>query len=194
MCTDCNEITIPTGADGAPGAAGAPGVKGDTGAPGPNGQNGVAILTSYNNLTGVGTDADLLEKTLFSYTLNANELDTNNDELEVYIYYTYTANDNTTLRVKLGVNIITIPVSNTENTFNFLKIKISRISSTSQLWTIEQSTLNGLGAMSIGYMNVDTSTLDLTLSQAFEVTGQNDVSAAANQLVLKKCSLYKYNA
>lgn len=194
MCTDCNELTIPTGANGADGAAGAPGVKGDTGLPGPNGQNGVAILASYNNLTGVGTDADLFEKTLSSYTLNANELDTNNDELEVYVYYAYTANDATTLRIKLGVKIITIPVTGAENTLNFLKIKMSRISSTSQLWTVEQTTINALGAMSISLISVDSSALDLTLSQAFEVTGQNNVSATANQLVLRKCSIYKYNA
>lgn len=190
MCTDCNEITIPTGETGAIGPQGPAGTNGSNGLPG---ADGTTVIGPYNDLTGVGTDADLLEKILYTYTLGAGELDTNGDELEAYIYYAYTANDATTLRIKLGVKIITIPVVAAENTLNFLKIKISRVSSTSQLWTIEQTTIDGLGAISISLMAVDSSTLDLTLAYTFEVTGQNDVSATANQLVLRKCSLYKYN-
>lgn len=193
MCTDCNEITIPTGATGATGATGSAGANGSNGSNGLPGADGVTVIGPYNDLTGVGTDADLLEKTLYTYTLSANELDTNGDELEAYIYYAYTASSATTLRVKFGVKIITIPVSGAQNTINFLKVKISRIAAASQLWTIEQTTINALGAKSISLVSVDSSTVDLTLGQNFEVSGQNDATATANQLVLRKCSLYKYN-
>ena len=192
MCTDCNEITIPIGPTGPAGTNGTNGVKGDTGLTGANGQNGTTILSTYNSLTGIGTTANLIETSFFNYNLPANTLNSNGDELEAYVYFTYSANDVTTLRVKLGAKIVVITVAAAENTVNFLKVKISRISSTSQLWTLEQVSIDALGAKSITQIAVDSSTVDLTTILAFEITGKNDVVITANQLMLKKATLYKY--
>lgn len=195
MCTDCNEITIPIGPKGDTGATGATGPAGSNGTNGTNGTDGAdgtTIVSTYNSLTGIGTTADLIETSFFSYNVPANTLATNGDELEAYIYFTYTANDSTTLRVKLGAKIVVLTVVGAEDTINFLKVKICRISSTSQLWTIEQVTINALDTKSITQVAVDSSTVDLATILAFEVTGKNDVVTTANQLVLKKATLYKY--
>lgn len=192
MCTDCNEITIPTGPPGADGADGAAGVKGDTGLTGANGQNGTTIEDTYNSLTGIGTTADLIETSFYSYNVPANTLGTNGDELEAYIYYAYNATNSTTLRIKFGSKIVTLNKTNAQNLGFFLKIKICRISQTSQLWNIEETSIDALGTKIISTMNIDSSTVDLATILAFEVTGQNNTTTTANQLVLKKATLYKY--
>ena len=174
MCTNCNEITIPTGA------------------PGANGQNGTTILSTYNSVTGTGTPASLIETTLFTYIMPANTLGTNGDELELYAYYEYFNNDPVTLRVKLGSKIVSFTVSDASDDYRILKIKISRISATSQLWSIEELIrTSGEGAVT-GSIRVDSSTVDLTTILAFEITGQNTASGAG-QLMLKKATLYKYS-
>jgi hypothetical protein len=193
MCTDCNEITIPTGPTGATGATGAAGANGTNGAPGDNGQDGTTILSTYNNTTGVGTPSGTGETTLFTFSVPSNTLATDGDELELYAYYEYFNNDPVTLRVKLGSKIVSFTVSNAADDYRILKIKISRISTTSQLWTIEES-IRGVGEGTIiGSIRVDTSTVDLATILAFEITGQN-TAAGAGQLMLKKATLYKYSA
>ena len=196
MCTNCNEITIPTGAPGTNGTNGAPGVKGDTGLTGANGQNGTngtngtTILSTYNSVTGTGTPASLIETILFTYSVPSNTLATNGDELELYAYYEYFNNDPVTLRVKLGAKIVSFTVINAADDYRILKIKISRISSTSQIWTIEES-IRGVGEGTIiGSIRTDSSTVDLATILAFEITAQN-TAAGANQLILKKATLYK---
>lgn len=193
MCTDCNEITIPTGPKGDPGTNGTNGVKGDTGLTGANGQDGTSIVNTYNSLSGVGTTADLVETTLYTYNIPANTLSANGDELEAYIYYLYNENDSTTVRIKLGSKIIPYNKISVENLGFFLKIKISRISQTSQLWNIEETSINALGVKLISTMAVDSSTVDLGTILAFEITGQNNTVTTINQLVLKKATLYKYS-
>lgn len=192
MCTDCNEITIPQGPTGDTGATGATGATGIAGAPGLDGTNGTTILATYNSLTGVGTPASLLETSLFNYNMPANTLNVNGDELELYVYYLYNATDSTTLRVKLGAKIVTINKTNAQNLGMFLKINISRISSTSQQWVIEETSIDALGVKTISVMSVDSSTVDLTTILAVEITGQNNTTAVTNQLVLKKATAYKY--
>lgn len=193
MCTDCNEITIPTGPTGAAGTNGTNGVKGDTGLTGANGQDGTSIVNTYNSLSGVGTTADLVETTLYTYNIPANTLATNGDELEAYVYYLYNANDSTTFRIKLGSKVVPYTKLGSENLGFFLKIKISRISQTSQLWNIEETSINALGVKIISTMDINSSTVDLGTILAFEVTGQNNTVTTANQLVLKKATLYKYS-
>jgi len=201
MCTNCNEITIPTGAPGAPGTNGtngtngAPGVKGDTGLTGANGQNGTngtTILATYNNITGVGTPASLVETTLFTYTMPANTLANNGDELELFTYYEYTSATLVSLRIKLGSKIISYSLSDSNNFTETLKIKISRISTNSQLWTIERGNTGHSINPPVVY-SINTSIVDLSTILLFEITGQNTVTTA-NQLVLKKATLYKYTA
>lgn len=196
MCTDCKELTIPTGAPGTNGTNGAPGVKGDTGLTGANGQNGTngtTILATYNSTTGIGTDADILEKTLFTYNVPANTLATNGDELNVFIYYEYTASSPVTpvtLRVKLGSKIITLVISETVNCSRTVTLKISKISNTSQFWIVETTSVGGIVSGQI-FRLPTTSTVDLSTTLAFEISGENS-AAVANQLILKKATLYKY--
>lgn len=191
MCTDCNEITIPTGPTGATGATGETGPAGIDGTNGTNGTNGTTILSTYNSTTGVGTPSGLTETTLFTYNMPANTLTINGDELELYAYYEYSQNDPVTLRIKLGAKIVSFTVADAENDYRILKIKISRISSNSQLWTIEESIRQAGEGTVIGSIRVDSSTVDLTTILAFEITAQN-TATNANQLLLKKATLYKY--
>lgn len=193
MCTDCNEITIPTGPTGAAGTNGTNGVKGDTGLTGANGQDGTSIVNTYNSLSGVGTTADLVETTLYTYNIPANTLSANGDELEAYIYYLYNATNSTTFRIKLGSKVVPYTKIGAQNLGFFLKIKISRISQTSQLWNIEETSIDALGVKIISTMDINSSTVDLGTILAFEVTGQNNTVTTANQLVLKKATLYKYS-
>lgn len=183
--------TVPNSGVVSPG--GIVGLAGAQGTPGDNGQDGVAILSTYNSTTGVGTPATLLETTLFTYSVPSNTLATNGDELELYAYYEYFNNDPVTLRVKLGAKIVSFTVSNAADDYRILKIKISRISSTSQIWTIEES-IRGVGEGAIiGSIRTDSSTVDLATILVFEITGQN-AAAGANQVTLKKATLYKYTA
>jgi len=191
MCTDCNEITIPTGPKGDTGATGPQGPAGTNGSNGTNGTNGTTILNTYNSVTGVGTPASLTETTLFTYNVPANTLNTNGDELEAYIYFEYTSNDAATLRIKFGSKIIPITASGVDDYIYIIKLKVSRISANSQFWTLEFLTKSAINLTATTFIGIDTSTLDLTTILAFEISGQNSV-ATANALVLKKAVLYKY--
>lgn len=195
MCDTCNEITIPQGPEGPQGETGATGPAGTNGTNGTNGVNGVngtTILASYNSTTGVGTPAGLIETTLFTYNIPANTLSANNSELELYAYYEYINNDPVTLRIKLGSKVFTLSVADADDDLRILKIKISRISTTSQIWVIENLISTGTGGNIIGVINVDTSTVDLSTILSFEITAQNTVNGAG-QLMLKKATLYKYS-
>lgn len=191
MCTDCNEITIPQGPTGDTGATGATGATGIAGAPGLDGTNGTTILATYNSLTGVGTPASLTETTLFTYNVPANTLNVNGDELEALIYFEYTSNDAATLRIKFGSVILPITASGVDDYTYIIKLKVARISATSQFWTLEYITKSAISLTSEVFTSITSSTLDLTTILAFEVSGQNTV-ATANTLVLKKTVLYKY--
>ena len=192
MCTDCNEITIPTGPKGDTGATGATGPAGADGSNGADGTNGTTVLSAYNSITGIGTPASLTETTLFTYNVSANTLATNGDELEAFIYYEYTASDSVTFRIKLGSKIHTFTEVAANNYVGIIKIKIARISSTSQFWTIEKINKSSTSIIPVFTgLVIDSSTVNLATILAFEVSGENSV-ANANQLVLKKCVLYKY--
>ena len=191
MCTDCNEITIPQGPTGNTGATGATGATGIAGSGGLDGTNGTTILSAYNSVTGAGTPASLTETTLFTYNVQANTLNTNGDELEALIYFEYTSNDAATLRIKFGSVIIPITASGVDDYTYTIKLKIARISATSQFWTLEYMTKSAISLTSAVFNSITSSTLDLTTILAFEVSGQNTV-ATANTLLLKKTVLYKY--
>lgn len=193
MCTNCDETNIPIGPTGATGATGAPGAAGSNGT---DGVDGITILASYNDITGVGTPASLVETVLFSTTINANTLDTNGDELEIFVFYDAgLSGDDTTLRVKLGTKTYSIlnpglgAIAGSRK--KLVKIKISRIGALSQLWSIEIISPNGLDVFSTT-ISIDNSALDLTANQTLQITGQNDVSAVANQIVLYKATVTKY--
>jgi len=188
MCTDCNEITIPVGPQGIPGTNGTNGVKGDTGLTGANGQNGTTILTTYNSSTGVGTPASLVETTLFTYAMPANTLLTDGSELELYFLLTTSTSANVTYRIKLGSKIYTLFKSSTVSDSRELKIKISRISVTSEFWTIRQD----IDTVTLPLLTTDTSVVDLSTILNIEFSAENTSASTANSLVLKKATVYKY--
>jgi len=192
MCTNCNEITIPTGAPGAPGANGTNGtngVKGDTGLTGANGQNGTTILATYNNITGVGTPASLVETTLFTYTMPANTLSTDGSELELFFIIDCTTAAAVTYRVKLGSKIYTFfKISSVDDTRE-IRIKIARTSVTSQVWSLRQD----ITTVTQSFIQMDTSTVDLSTILNIEFSAENTSASTANTLVLKKATIYKYS-
>lgn len=186
MCNNCNGLTIPIGPEGPQGLEGIqglPGADGTNGTNGIDGVNGTTILASYNDVTGIGTSADLIETTLFTYNVPANTLNNVGDELELYTYYYVTPNANLTVRIKFGSKIFTINEAVANNVL--YKIKISRINQNLQLWSLERIT----ATQSIG---ITSSTVDLSTILTFEITAQNTV-ATSNQIVLNKATLYKYS-
>lgn len=187
--------TVPNSGVVSPG--GIVGPTGAAGAPGDNGQDGVAILSTYNSTTGIGTTANLLETTLFTYNMPSNTLATNGDELELFAATTFNSANNATLRIKLGSKIVQVnyAVGDPDVINSFFKIKIARISQNSQFWTIEEYvTESGVVSPRVRVILTDSSTVDLATILAVEITGQNLTDSIANQLLLKKATLYKYTA
>lgn len=161
---------------------------------GVDGINPVSILYAYNNLTGVGNSAAVGEDTLGSYTIPASELDVNNDELDFYIFYDYFENERVTIRLKLGGSTIyTYNEIGALNTNNTLKIKVARISNTSQIWTIEKFSSDLTKISSSLFVDDTSSAATLTNTNLFEITADN-LSLGANQVVLKKLVIKKDNA
>lgn len=128
MCDTCDEITIPTGATGAAGTNGTNGTNGVKGDPGPSGSNGAdgqRILSnfagSYGNTVIAGT------QTLKSYSVAANELLTNGDELELDIICAIdlVTSGTGTLSIQIGSNTSSITL--VDVTTIRVNIKVSRI-------------------------------------------------------------------
>ena len=189
MCTDCNEITIPTGPTGATGATGATGPAGSNGSNGTNGTDGTTILATYNSSTGVGTPASLLETTLFTYTMPANTLSTNGSELELYFLIDCTTSASVTYRVKLGSKIYTFFKISSTDDIREIRIKIARNSLTAQVWSLRQD----ITTVTQPFLAMDTSTVDLSTILNIEFSAENTSASTANTLVLKKATIYKYS-
>lgn len=158
---------------------------------GPTGISGTTILCAYNNLTGTGnTSSTSDEEVVFSCSLAANTLISAGDELELFMYLTYNDNDPVDLKVKLdGSNLYTFTISDSDPSIRFIRIKIARISTTSQLWTIEQKSITS-GTIYEQTMAVSNTTANLANALTFQVTMDN-AAIGANQLILKKAVLYK---
>jgi len=169
------------------------GMIGTTGA---SGVTGVTILDSYLSLTGTGNDAAAGESTLRTYTLLANELDTNGDYLDIDAYFSYTGQamarvNVMTMRLKLGGSTIFTWEELSPIDLNIsLNIKISRISSTSQIWVIKKLTSDTTYLYSTVLVAEPSSAADLTTSNIFLITADNGL-ATANQIMLKKCVINK---
>lgn len=169
------------------------GIVGLMGNNGSNGTSGTTILATYNNISGNALSANLLETTLFTTNLPANTLGTNGDEMELFMYSTYNSATDVTLRIKLGAKIVTINYGAAlpDVIQSFFKIKISRISQTSQSWMIEELSTDVTGAKYVRNIIADSSAVDLATILTFEITAQNAV-ATANTFLLYKSTLYKY--
>lgn len=158
---------------------------------GPQGISGHFILCAYNDLTGVGnTDASDDEDLLFECNIPANTLASYGDELELFLYLDYNDNDTLDLNIKLSdTELYTFLISDSDPSIRFIKIRIARISATSQMWTIEQDA-NTLSSFYTVTMENYSTTFDLGTNMTFQITANNN-ALGANQLVLKKAVLYK---
>lgn len=164
--------------------AGSPGIQGI------NGNDGKYILYNYSNNTGIGTTADLIETILASYILPANTLSVDYDEIEVDAYVLYINPDSILMRFKIaGVTLFSEPYFNDSASTIRLNFKLVRLGSSSQFFISQ-----GLAQASTipGIINQDSpATIDLTINNLIEFTGTNLDTGVANQLTLKKFTVYK---
>lgn len=185
------------GPAGPAGAQGAPGANGSDGANGANGANGTTILDTYNDITGVTSPSSAVETPLYTFTTLANTLDAVGDEIEAYTRINVAAGIAATtvgIRFKLGgLSIYTDTVNTALNDSILLyKIKISKISNTSQLWTIERIDSDTISSITTDIITL-SSAADTTTTNVFQVTAQGS-GVGAGQATLYKTTLYKYSA
>jgi len=181
------------GNTGEAGPIGNTGAKGLTGATGANGLPGKYILGSYASLTGIGnSDAVGDETPLFSQNIAGNTLSTDGDEIELFLDTEYFASDlvNLIFGMDTTINIYTYPYQNVDNDIRTIKILITRIDANNQLWSI-QDVCKELVGFTIGIKTLATfaTTYDLTTPMSFQILADNLV-LGADQLLLKKCSMY----
>lgn len=156
---------------------------------GPRGISGHYILCAYNDLTGVGNTNPIDETIAFECALAANTLTSSGDELELFVFLEYTDNDTVNLNFKLdGTNIYQLPIVDASPATVFIKIKIARISASSQLWTIEE--VRTSGTTFVQTVDTYTTTFNLGTSTTFQI-GLENLALGANQVVLKKVVVYK---
>jgi hypothetical protein len=180
------------GEKGIPGDPGPVGVTGAQGAQGVPGINGRYVLNSYASLTGIGNLAPIGSPTLlFSQPLIGNLLSANGDEIELFLNTEYFDNDLVNLIFSIDVlNQYTYAYQNSDNDIRTLKILITRIDSTHQLWSIEDVCKNLISSnIAIKTLATFSTAFDLTTPMTFEIFADN-LALGADQVVLKKCSMY----
>lgn len=170
------------------------GTNGTDGIDGTDGVDGSSIIATYNDLVGIGNDTDPDPTyTLFSEALPSTSLSTDGDEIEVFAVVEYSENDPVNLIFRLSpTESYTMSISSASDEVIFIKIRISRISQTSQLWTIESIHNPTALAIYTSTLTTTSTTFDLQTSPTFEIIVDNTV-AGANQVVLKKATIYEFN-
>jgi hypothetical protein len=159
---------------------------------GDDGVDGTLILATYNDLTGVGNQTTVGEDVLFTHIIPANTLVANGDELEIFTYIEYSNNDSVDLIFRLGVgNEYVHNVISADDETRIIKIKVSRITATSQLWTIEALVNNALSGEAVQTLTITNTTFNLNGASTFEIIA-NNAAPGANQVVLKKATLYRH--
>lgn len=204
-CTDdcaCDGDTpsLVTGLGGLVGPAGPAGAQGNPGANGSNGTdgaNGTTILSTYNDVTGISSPSSAVETPLFSFTTLANTLSAVGDEIECYARINVAAGiaaSTVAFRFKLGgLSIYTDTISSALiDTTLLYKIKVSKISNTSQLWTIEKLGVDTTPATDNDIV-ILSSAADTTTTNVFQITAQGS-GVGAGVATLFKATLYKYSA
>lgn len=186
-CTS-NSSVLPIGPTGEPGINGINGT---------NGTNGTSILNTYNDITGVSSPATAVETPLYTFTTTANTLNAVGDEIECYTRINVAAGiaaSSVGFRFKLGgLSIYTDTIdSDLIDTTLFYRIKISKISNTSQLWTVEKIALDTTPATDIDFP-IFTSNVNTTTTNVFQITAQGS-GVGAGVATLFKATLYKYSA
>lgn len=192
MCTNCNEITIPTGAPGAPGANGTNGtngVKGDTGLTGANGQNGEnGLHILYNNVTLHANTLLAGTQTLDNYTVLANELNNNGDELELDIICSIAL-------AASGTGIIIIQLGSNSDSINLvdlttlrINIKFSRIDASNILRSTQYIIDNG--TTTISKIRIQSELFNCTVNNPIYLKSSLS-NNGIDQLNIYKCTIYK---
>lgn len=184
MCTDCNEITIPTGATGATGATGPQGPAGTNGTNGTNGVNGLRVLSNF--IGAAGNTVTLGTQTLKFYTIAANELLTAGDEIEIDLICAINLVGTGTISMQLGSN--TSAISVTTGTSIRINTKITMIDVSNIYRTIQYIVDNGITSSSRMY--VSSELFNTTISNNFSV--KSTLSAnGIDQIIVNKFSIYK---
>ena len=180
------------GNDGPQGPTGPTGKQGATGVQGNPGLDGRYLLGSYVSLTGIGNSDPIGDETLlFSKAIIGNTLSNDGDELEFFLSTEYFGSNSVDLIFELSpTNRYVYTYINVNNDIRTIKVLVTRISSASQVWNIEDvcKDLVGLG-ITVKTLASSTTTFDLTLPTTFNLFADNAV-IGVNQVVLKKCSMY----
>jgi len=189
MCTNCNEITIPTGPTGATGATGATGSTGPAGingTDGTNGENGLRIL--YNNVTLHANTLLAGTQTLDSYTVLANELNSNGDELELDIICSIAL-------APLATGVIVIQLGSNSDSINLvdlttlrINIKFSRIDASNILRSTQYIIDNG--TTTISKIRIQSELFNCTTSNPIYLKSSLS-NNGIDQLNIYKCTIYK---
>jgi len=197
MCKDCKEINIPQGPIGPQGPAGTNGTNGANGENGLPGINGTTILTNLlvGNFTGIFADTDV-ETSLYSYTLPANNLSSNGDEIEIELvlkHYGNTDSDPVNLQVKLGTEVYSEILSwiDGEEIIRKFNIKITRINQNVQFWTIQHLCRDLTAPLGPTVNFVQTVNFAQTIAD-LSATQLIDITVDKTNLALHKATVYKY--
>jgi len=182
---------------------GATGATGATGAAGANGADGVAVL--YNNYANASTAGTVGFETLDSYSIPANTLSADGDEVKIHTVFTTNATSPSASQlVRLTFNGASlISTLNTgffaSNIVNIeINARISRVSNTSAKYEVEvlfnAQTLAGQqtdrrfiqGVTTIGTLNFTTTAYTVAAQGDSVVAG--DITSAALEIVYYKIS------
>lgn len=192
MSDCCQNNNIPIGPQG---PAGTNGLNGEQGENGTNGLNGYYILNSYNSTTGTGTDIGSVETILYDYTIPEYTWSVSGDGVELYAYLEYFTNSTISIKFKLdGLDIYTYSQQDDKDETMIFKIKMSMISNTSQLWTIEKIAYERDTPALISskcLLARTASAADTTTTNVFRITGTDGDPTAKDNLILYKATLYK---
>jgi len=171
---------------GPPGPQGATGATGAQGAAGAQGQAGVSIL--YNSNTDSGTGANTTNTVLKTYTLPADTLSDNGDELHIRAIFKVGLNASAkTMQIFFGDLLSSVGNLSVNNNnlftyrFEFNCVVSRRGAATQTIFT--QTILYGLPTNTV--LNQYTATNDFTTALVIRATGQNG-TATANDVVCEQ--------
>lgn len=190
-----------TGQDGSNGADGPPGIAGPQGPQGPAGLQGVSgndglngryIIGSYISLTGIGNSDPVGDETpLFTQNLAGFTLTNDGDELELFVVTEYIANDLVNLIFQIDpLNRYVYQYLYPDDVNCVIKIIITRVDATTQLWNIEDACKDLITpAINIKTLDTFVTNFDLSTPMSFQILADNTV-VGPDQIFLKKCSMY----
>lgn len=136
-----------------------------------------------NSVGDVGTDADMLEKVLKTYSLPANYLVTTGDKIIVKAYFTTAANANgKTIRLYFGATVIDTYVGNFNAASFWVEFEVIRTGAATEFCKASLVSDATTALVDAGF---NTAAESLAGTVVVKVSGQNAV-AAANDIVCKQ--------